>query len=150
MNKQEQQTAQRLADSGLFDWTGNVYALCGPHDMPGPQKRRHLWPNNPNYVALFNRQKAKMFGPWPTADESESILAEMRLQVFWLSIQKAYAFAPLVCRSERTEPFNAEFDRVLFDGIAVGQRTLANNAALAWLAENKPVETKAAIERWRK
>lgn len=107
----KEQIAKELADSGLFGW-----------------------------VKSSTSTLEIRFGglPWPTADESEEILAAMRLQVVW----DCYGFVG----GDRGQGFGYYLKTTSSPSKKVswlvsykykGHRTLANNAALAWLAKNR-------------
>lgn len=132
----QQEIAKKFAESGLFNWSKEVLILdsvigelvvhgsaCCPSD---------------NFV-----------GPYLTADESEEILAHIGLQVVWCGEQfknlPPVFFIPdgyCVC-------LLGDNQGLFHLGLGVdqkGQRTLANNAAINWLLDNRRAELETALK----
>jgi hypothetical protein len=141
-----EQVAKDLAESGLFDWVGMCWFSEKPYSNQGMVgnlgEGAYLKPNGrSSYVAgksgdeQYERGMIGYCGPWPDADTSEAILAEMELQVvyvgndFFIVDDRDYQ-----AEIEETNFFGWPYGYVL-QNTKRGQRTLANNAALAQLSK---------------
>lgn len=84
--------------------------------------------------------------PYPTADQSEEILGIMELEVVFNSPTYILASDEYI---EGFDGIEGGFEGLpwaeVFKGIKRGERTLANNAALAWCCPNMKEELEQAI-----
>jgi hypothetical protein len=151
----KEQIAKDLQESGLFGWLQECENCFGRGKIIQVMGNNH---------PVCQECSGSGFGDLPDADTSEAILAEMGLQVAWLTnsvhsdqwavcqigihYEDHSLWADEDCDGENYCNFIQGFDP---RDIEKGQRTLANNAALAWLSKQPEWidKLKAAIEAVR-
>jgi hypothetical protein len=124
----KEQIAKDLQDSGLFDWADCLYVT---YDQKNPPREEVYFVDSD----MTNEAYEACLGRWPDADTTEAILGEVELQVvyigndFFIVDDRDYQ-----TEIEETNFFGWPYGYVL-QNIKRGQRTLANNAALARLSK---------------